>query len=274
MSHHPRAFFTRPAQQSLVDDAEPPRGTQALRQAQSWLVVDAPHTGTAAQHSEAALQVCPLALHAGGARHTPPASQVVPAQQSAALRALMPFPAQVALHPGVPVAVVARQYGTLWQHGVLLDRHAAPEARHDGAARQTPAASMLNPAQQSPCDAAFTPSGAHVVAQELGEVAETPRQKRAVLQHSLALEQPVPAEPQVGAAWQTPLVQASWLQHWVPPPQVCPLLRQLVCTWQVPPLQVRPLQQGLPEEQVAPEVRQVEDGWQLPLVQVRPPQQT
>lgn len=220
------------------------------------------------------MQVCPLALQLGGARHTPPASQVVPVQQSAALFARIPLPAQVALQVGVPVAVEARQYGALPQQGVVLDRHVLPEDRQLGAARHTPEPSMLNPTQQSPWVAAFTPSGAQVVAQLVAEVADTPRQNLEVEQHALGLEQAVPEAPQVGAAWQTPLVQASWLQHWVAPPQVCPLLRQLVCTWQVPPLQVSPEQHGLVAEQLSPEVRQVEEGWQLPPVQVRPPQHT
>lgn len=150
VSHQPRAFFTRPAQQSLVEDAEPSRGTQALRHVHSWLVVEAPQYGTLPQHSEAPLQVCPLVLQLGGARHTPPAAKVVPAQQSAALFARMPSPAQLTLQPGAPVAVVARQYGALAQHGVVLDRHALPEERQLGAARQTPDESMLRPAQQSP----------------------------------------------------------------------------------------------------------------------------
>lgn len=211
-------------------------------------------------------------MHDGGARHTPPAPKLVPAQQSAALFARMPSPAQLALHTGVPVAVEARQYGTLVQHGVGLERHEVPEERQLGAARHTPAESMLNPAQQSPCDAAFTPSGAQLLVQAVADVEEVPRQNRAVVQHSLAAEQPVPAAPQVGAGWQTPLVQASWLQHWVPPPQVCPLLRQLVWTWQVPPVQVSPVQQGLVEEQLVPESRQVDEGWQLPELQLSPEQ--
>lgn len=57
VSHQPREFFTRPGQQSLVDDAEPSRGTQALRQVHSWLVVEAPQYESPAQHSEAVLQV-------------------------------------------------------------------------------------------------------------------------------------------------------------------------------------------------------------------------
>ena len=74
---------------------------------------------------------------------------------------------------------------------------------------------MLNPAQQSPCEAAFAPLGAQVLVQAFAEVAEVPRQNFALVQHSLALVHPVPAEPQVGADWQTPLVHASWLQHCV-----------------------------------------------------------
>lgn len=42
VSHQPSAFFTSPAQQSLVVEAEPPCGTHALRHVHSWLVVDAP----------------------------------------------------------------------------------------------------------------------------------------------------------------------------------------------------------------------------------------
>lgn len=141
-------------------------------------------------------------------------------QQSAALFARMPSPAQLTLHTGLPVEVEARQYGTVEQHGVALDRHEVPEERQEGAERHTPAASMLSPAQQSPCDAAFTPLGAQELVQEFAEVAEVPRQNLAVVQHSLANEQLVPAELHVGADWQTPLVHASWLQHWVPPPQV------------------------------------------------------
>ena len=272
VSHHPAEFFTNPAQQSFVDDAEPSRGTHELLHVHSWLVVDAPQYGTLEQHSDAPLHVWPPALHVGGARHTPPASKLVPAQQSAALFARMPSPAQLALHTGEPVAVDARQYGTVEQHGVGLERHAVPDDRQLGAERHTPAASMLNPAQQSPCEAAFTPSGAQVLEHELADVAEVPRQNFAVVQHSLAVEQLVPAEPHVGADWQTPLVHASWLQHCVPPPQVCPLLRQLVCTWQVPLRQARPVQHGLVAEQVAPEELQVDEGWQLPELQVRPEQ--
>lgn len=235
-------------------------------------MVDAPQYGTLEQHSEAPLQVCPLALHVGGARHTAP-SKVVPEQQSAALFARMPSPAQLAAHTGEPVDVDARQYGADEQHGVEVDRHEVPEDRHVGAERHTPDESMLNPAQQSPCEAAFTPFGAQVEVHAFAEVAEVPRQYRAELQHSLALEQLVPAAPQVGALWQTPFVHESWLQHCVPPPQVCPLLRQLVCVWQTPPLQVSPEQQGLVAEQLAPERRQVDEGWQLPEEQVRPEQQ-
>jgi hypothetical protein len=182
-------------------------------------VVEAPHQGTFVQHSEAPLQVWPPALQAGGARHTAP-SNVVPEQQSAALFARMPSPAQLAAHTGVPVEVEARQYGAEAQHGVALDRHAAPDDRQLGADRHTPDESMLSPAQQSPCEAAFTPLGAQVEVQAFAEVADVARQNLAELQHSLAEKQLVPAGPHVGALWQTPLVQASWLQHWVAPPQV------------------------------------------------------
>ena len=57
VSHQPSEFFTSPEQQSLVLDAEPSSGTQALRHAHSWLVVEAPQYGTLAQHSAAPLQV-------------------------------------------------------------------------------------------------------------------------------------------------------------------------------------------------------------------------
>lgn len=184
----------------------------------------------------------------------------------------MPSPAQLALQEGVPVAVEARQYGTVEQHGVALERHAVPEERQVGAERHTPAVSMLNPAQQSLCEAAFTPLGAQVPLHAFAEVAEVPRQNFAVVQHSVALEHAVPAEPQVGADWQTPLVHASWLQHCVPPPHVWPLLRQLVCTWQVPLRHVSPVQQGLEDEHVVPESRQVDEGWQLPEVHESPEQ--
>jgi hypothetical protein len=122
------------------------------------------------------LHVWPLALHVGGARHTAP-SNVVPAQQSAALFARMPSPAQLEAHTGEPVAVDARQYGAAEQHGVEFERHDVPEERQLGAERHTPEESMLSPAQQSPWDAAFTPLGAQVAVQELAEVAELPRQK-------------------------------------------------------------------------------------------------
>jgi hypothetical protein len=122
------------------------------------------------------LQVCPLALHVGGARHTAP-SKFVPAQQSAALFARIPSPAQVALHVGAPVEVVALQYGAAEQHGVEFERHDVPEDRQLGAERHTPEESMLSPAQQSPCDAALTPFGAQVAVHAFAEVAEVPRQK-------------------------------------------------------------------------------------------------
>lgn len=209
VSHQPSEFFTRPAQQSLLVDADPPRGTQALRQAHSWLVVEAPQYGTLAQHSVAPLQVCPLALQLGGARQTPPASKLVPAQQSAGLFARIPSPAQLTLHPGVPVAVLARQNGALAQQGVLVERQAAAELRQFDGVRHTPAESRLKPAQQSAGEAARTPLEAQVVAHMVAEVGETPRQKPAPLQHSLPLLQVAPTALQVDAAWQTPLVHVS-----------------------------------------------------------------
>lgn len=67
---------------------------------------------------------------------------------------------------------------------------------------------MLSPAQQSPCEAAFTPLGAQVAVHELADVAEVPRQKRAELQHWLASVQPTPAPRHEGTP-QVPLLQSS-----------------------------------------------------------------
>jgi hypothetical protein len=45
--------------------------------------------------------------------------------------------------------VVERQYGAAVQHGLVLDAHEAPDARHDAAAAHTPLAFRTRPAQQS-----------------------------------------------------------------------------------------------------------------------------
>lgn len=248
VSHQPAAFFTRPAQQSLVDDADPRRGTHALRHVHSWFVTEAPQKGALEQHSDAALQVDPLALHEGGARHTPPASSVVPAQQSEGLFARMPSPAQVALHVGVPVADEARQNRADEQHGVALERHDVPLERHIGGARHTPFASMVRPEQQSACVAAFAPSGAQLAVQVVADVAEVPRQNGTDAQHWRADEQLCPAAVHVGDDWQTPFVHARPLQHCVPPPQVWPAVRQTSGSRHTPDVHVSPLQHVLEAE--------------------------
>lgn len=176
--------------------------------------------GTVAQHSERPLQVWPEPKQVGGARQTPEASRDVPAQQSASLFARMPSDAQAALHVGAPVAVEARQYGALAQHGVAADRHDAPDDRQLAGARQMPAASSSSPEQQSSNVAAIAPAGAQVALHEVAEVAEVPRQKFSPAQHSLELPQVAPVAAQVGAGWQTPPEQVSPLQQIVAPPQV------------------------------------------------------
>lgn len=95
-SHSPRAFRTRPTQQSALVEAVPPWGMQVARQVQSCPAVVAPHVGALVQQAEREVQACPDATQDGGARQMPCASSVVPAQQSVGCLARMPSAAHVA----------------------------------------------------------------------------------------------------------------------------------------------------------------------------------
>jgi hypothetical protein len=95
-SHSPSALRTRPAQQSALVEALPPWGTQAARHVHSWLAVVAPQFGAAVQQAERVEHGWPEATHDGGARQTPCASIVVPAQQSEGCFARMPSAPQLA----------------------------------------------------------------------------------------------------------------------------------------------------------------------------------
>lgn len=215
-SHSPSALRTRPLQQSALDEALPPWGTQVVRQVQSWLAVVAPQVGAAAQQAEREEHGWPATTQLGGARQMPWASSVVPAQQSLGCFARIPSVAQVAWHEGVPPAVVERQYGAVAQHGEVLVAHELPDARHDVTVAQTPLAFRERPEQQSLEAATCTPAPAHAVWHANAPPAPA-WQKGAEPQHALELVQALPAEAH--AAWHTPFTQVTPLQQGDAPPQ-------------------------------------------------------